>query len=147
MTDRHPDNEGEERWRKSGRQGRYGEEDDSEKEQALLAVDVAGSATDHQESGQGEPVHTGHPLALRERGQEFSLDRGERHLNHGEVDDIEERGRDDHREDQPCVGNEGGPRADCRFRVALNALMSPDLCQRSSLPGYSIPAVGSIGRS
>src|SRR5207245_7683847 len=67
------DNEGEERWRKSGRQGRYGEEDDSEKEQALLAVDVAGSATDHQESGQGEPVHTGHPLALRERGQEFQL--------------------------------------------------------------------------
>jgi len=93
------DDEGEKRWRKSGRQGRHSEQDDSEEEEALLAVDVAGPTAHHQESGQGEPVHTGHPLALREGGQEFSLDRGERHLNDGEVDDIEERGRDDHRKD------------------------------------------------
>ena len=57
-----------------------------------------------------------------------------RHLNYREIDDIEECGRDDHREDQPCVGNEGGPRTNYRFRVARNVLMPPDFCQRSSLP-------------
>ena len=65
------------------RRGR--EDDQADGVDAPAAEDVADHAGGEQEGGQGQGVGVDHPLEIGEGGVERLLDVGERHVDHGDV--------------------------------------------------------------
>ena len=96
-----------------GEHGGDREADQADEEHPLSAVDVAEAPPGDQQERERQGVGGNRPLQRGGAEVKGALDRGQRHQDHGGVQDVHERGHQGHRERRPATRVEPG-RGGCR---------------------------------
>ena len=94
----------------TGRQGGSGEHRHAGDQHQATAEQVGGPAPEEEEATEHQPVGDGDPLQVRGVEPQIGLDRRDRHIDDGEVEDDHELGARHQRQDDAAVGGAGGRR-------------------------------------